>query len=380
MYCKLVTKPNITALQLATDLIGILTSAYTSTAALVSGVVANCEMVAGAQAAWTFVHKLCDTTTRQHFVLTGVDDAGIQITLGIILTSDATNISFDAWMCGPYSATNKRPLAYDVTGWGCAGNSPAAHFTEAGERNGYHFISHSSGVANPLPVAMGPVDGTLTLVVSSIAGNTMLSRHYGAVHAEVLEVYSIDRELMGRDGNAALFPFPIVFAYNHLKASGDGVKANMIGPDVSAQTSNANYRGLTLGVPITTTVTTLTAPLSDELGHNKIHGQGQYSATYGYFQRTMVKQTGGVVLGYPSKVDAALLTRAMPPKTFSGLTHHQPDTFVSYAYPKYCPSYMGALDTPTDTVLNPFDEVVAGSDTWVAIGRVSTYSRSHYKG
>lgn len=376
MYCKLALKQGATLSELKNDLVGLLTNTILDKNALTSADAATSELVIKEAAEWTFVQDLADTTTRKHFVLEGVEKAGIKKTLGIVLTESSGTLHYQAWACGPWDAVNKRPMPYDPTGKSMSPYGATASEWAAPGGTSRHTIfmltAFYTGEVNTARSAGVPVGtGTGVLLVSSRQGSTRVSAHAGTSNAELLEVCDIPRDVYGPlFADAEAWPYPLFWA------AGNTVLGGMLScpvPGLSAY--NAAGCGVLLGSD--SSLGSLSGPITSELGLTRAWPTRPWSTA----GRNLLTFGRNGKTGMSCHVRAS--DREAPERYVSLAAPHlnsEDDCVAPVFDAKQVSTMVRDVDSTAQVGTAFLDEIIAGEDTFVSTGVRNSMSRCHWKG
>lgn len=358
MYARLNLNSGCTLQQLRDDLVGLLTGTVTTAAGLVSANTGTSEVIRTVTAEWTFVQHITDTSTRVHFVLSGVDDGGVAKTLGIVMTDTSGSLGFMSWNCGAWDSVNRRPAAIDVTGWTLA----TAWFSEAdfaagSVKNG--IVSHSSNAA---PVSVGAfTTGLMQIQVASEAGITGIYSHLSATHQTLVEIADIPRAYSPELGVLA-WPFLAVNVYSfQFNATPLNAAA---GPSLLGLATTASLCGLGYGP---SNWTSMPSPLSTELAAG-IRYWGAGTAGAGTAMLDFIRDTGEIA--WFTRKDGAQQYYPRP----SQIVPRTSTRFILNTMPikHRIPGKIYALGTNSLSNIAYLDEIVIGADTYVAVGNGHT--------
>lgn len=358
MYAKLNLSSGCTLQQLRNDLVGLLTGTITTVGGLTSAAGAS-EIVNTLAAEWTFVQHLADTSTRCHFVLNGVDDGGVQKTLGIVLTNTSGNLGFQSWMCGPWNLVTKRPAGLDGTAadWKLAAAYVSlTQLEEGGVRNG---ICLHGNTLNPLNIGAFS-GGTMQLQVASVAGATFIASHLSATHLILLDVVDVPRNC-SPELAADKWPFVALHAYS--KAQGSGYFNSSPGPQLILASSE-NQTGLSHGP---SAWQLLSGGLAPELGAGCRYwlANSNYAGSSGSLD--FVRESSPIFRWYPRKDGVYQYVprlNILAPRAFGNFY------LIPYAVPipYQIPGQLSPVGALTVMTVSYLDELVAGSDTYVGTG------------
>lgn len=360
MYARINLNSGCTLQQLRDDLVGLLTGTITSAAGLTSSNTSTSEVVNTLAAEWTFVQHITNTSTRCHFVLNGVDGGGITKTLGVVLTNTSGTLAILTWSCGAWDSVNKRPAAIDVTDWALASSySVSADFAAGSVKNGICTHQSSAQMTN-----IGVFNtGGLQLQVTSEQGVTGIYSHYSSTHLTLLEIVDIERSYWP-EWAPTKWPFLAINVYAPGQGSASPNNA-CSGPCILGNTFNTTQVGLTYGPQ---TWTTLPSPLSTEL-HSSVrywppgaYPGGAQSHTLDYARDTTGSNT--LIPWWPSKTGSQNYTPRLigmiPRNTYA------PAPFIPIKH--RIPGRNIPVGGSTVQSMSYLDEIVAGADTYVAVG------------
>lgn len=359
MYARINLNSGCTLQQLRDDLVGLLTGTITSAAGLTSSNTSTSEVVNTLAAEWTFVQHITDTSTRCHFVLSGVDDGGVAKTLGVVLTNTSGTLAILTWSCGAWDSVNKRPAAIDVTGWLLSSYSAVSDFAAGSVKNGICTHHGSSQMTN-----IGIFNtGALQLQVTSEQGVTGIYSHYSSTHLTILEIVDIERDYWP-EWAPAKWPFLAINV--HAPGQGTSALSNACsGPSIIGLTTNSTQNGLVYGPQ---SWTTLPSPLSTELhssvrywGATNYAGGGQYH-NMDYMRDINIGTT--LISWWPSKAGSQTYTPrllGMVPRTM-----YAPVPFIPIKH--RIPGRIIPVGSSAAQNMAYLDEITAGADTYVAVG------------
>lgn len=362
MYAKMVLASGCTLQQLRDDLVGLLTGTISAAASLTSCTVASSEVVKTVNPEWTFVQHLADTSSRCHFVLSGVDDGGASKTLGVIMTNVSGVLAMMFWTAGAWDSTNKRPAAIDVTGYTLATSyATSAYFAAGTTRNTICVAGIASGTLTGPTVSLAAfTTGAMQLQVSSYQGATTICAHYNTNHPCLLDHVDIPRVIGGELINSTNWPWALCSVRSPFYSTSDVTVG--AGPMLSYNVTGAANNGVTIG---TNTVPALGAPFSTELGcttylpaHSAINGATNafaVSRTSLVPARWLFSKTGVQQLVIPE------LTMYSASSVLPGFT-----------IPKRVAGQIITPGTATSAYTAYLDEIVTGSDTFVSVGGAAT--------
>lgn len=355
MYARINLNSGCTLQQLRADLIGLLTGTITTKAGLTSSNTSTSEVVSTLAPEWTFVQDLENTTTRCHFVLSGVDDGGIAKTLGILITNTSGTLGFLAWACGAWNSANRRPAAIDVTDWKLAtAFLSASSLGEGGASNGI-AISESTET----PKAVGAFSGgTLQLQIMSSPGATVIVSHLSANHLVLLEYIDIPRFVSPALASAE-WPF---IAVSFGRGSNSAVSLQ------SSASATETQNGLVCG-PGTWVVPS--APFSTELGAGVRMWRSNASVVAGGSSLELsLPSITHMIRWYPRK-DGASEYRPVPqvlvPRN-TGASYMIP---YALPLPHLLPGRIAPIGSTNGVTVAYLDELTAGSDVYVGTGENS---------
>lgn len=361
MYAKLNLSSGCTLQQLRNDLVGLLTGTITTVGGLTSAAGAS-EIVNTLAAEWTFVQHLADTATRCHFVLNGVDDGGVQKTLGIVLTNTSGNLGFQSWMCGPWNPVTKLPAGLDglAADWALATtymSLPALE--EGGSRNG--ICLHGNALT---PLNIGAFSGgTMQLQVLSAPGGTFIASHLSANHLILLDVVDVPRSC---SPEFAVDKWPFVALNAYSKAQGSSYQNSNPGPQLVVS-SNESATGLSYGPNSWSSVT---GALAAELGDGCRYWTA--SSTYSHSNGSLdfVRESSPILRWYPRKDGVHQYVprlNILAPRAFGNFY------VIPYAVPipYQIPGQLSPVGVLTIMTVSYLDELVAGTDTYVGTGDIA---------
>lgn len=361
MYARINLNSGCTLQQLRDDIVGLLTGTITSAAGLTSANTGTSEVVNTLAAEWTFVQHLAGTSSRCHFVLSGVDDGGVAKTLGIVLTNTSGTLGFFSWSCGSWDSANKRPAAINVTGWTLATAwMTASDFDAGGNKNG--IITHSNSLT---PTSVGVFNtGLMQFQITSEQGLTSIHSHYSANHLTLLDWFDLPRSYWSA-WDVTEWPFLLV----NISAPGQGVAllSNSISsPHLSSISATTNQVGLAYGP---NAWATLSSPLSTEITGTTRFWNGNISPVGSFYPNDLDRETvNNDVIGWcPDKNGTQkYIPHASVLIPGNAAFYVNPIRFLPI--PHRIPGRMIPIGSTASVVVAYLDEFVAGADTYVGIG------------